>query len=78
MSSTAVVAGVSPAMGCSSEAFPSATLDLTAVLFAFCIPTLSFFDRVHLSFGSQYHQRLLDFVYRYLADRGVLDQTIRL
>jgi hypothetical protein len=55
-----------------------AALDLAAVLFAFCIPTLSFSNRVHLSPGTQYHQQLLDFVCRYLADRSVLDQAIRL
>jgi hypothetical protein len=44
--------------------------------FAFYIPTLRFFSRVRLSSGPQY--RLLDFVCRNLANRGVLDQTIGL
>jgi hypothetical protein len=46
--------------------------------FAFCIPTLKLFNLVRLSPGSQYHQRLLDIVCRYLVNRGVLDQTIGL
>src|SRR6266496_6196782 len=38
--------------------------------FAFRVPRGEFFNRESLSLGSQYHQRLLDFICRYLASRG--------
>jgi len=46
--------------------------------FAFRTSTFKFLNRVRVFFGSQYDQRLLDFVCYYLVNCGVLDQTIGL